>query len=418
MPHASTISVDQMKQVLDVSRLLTVTSDLDLLLRRIAEAACRLLACERASIFLHDPRRQELWSRIALESEEIRFPCGAGIAGHAFTTKQLLHVSQPYRDTRFNPEPDRLNGFITRSLLASPMLGIEGVAVGVLQAINKRDGDFDAADEARIQLLSDQAGVAVQRYDLQRAAVEAVSLRREMELARSIQEALIPVESPRVGGIEAAGWSKTASITGGDCYDLWKTANGRLGIFLADATGHGIGPAIVVSQARALVRALCDATGSARQVLAAVNARLCEDLRGGRFVTAFLGFLEAPDGMLDWCSAGQAPILFRARPTDSFRSFDAVAPPLGILTEFSAEPVEPARLDMGGVICVPSDGIIEARSPRCEQFGVRRVIEHLSNDDDPPERLASRMKEAVRTWQGGEDPADDQTIVVARRVRA
>ena len=98
--------------------------------------------------------------------------------------------------------------------------------------------------------------------------------RQEMRLAKVVQEALIPTQAPRINGIEALGWALPASITGGDCYDLWQTQDGRLGIFLGDATGHGIGPAMVVSQTRTLIRAMCDLQihPDPAKLLAAANA--------------------------------------------------------------------------------------------------------------------------------------------------
>ena len=79
---------------------------------------------------------------------------------------------------------------------------------------------FNEIDLAMLQLLADQAGVAVQRYSLQQAALESVSLRREMELARGVQEAMIPKGKPDVPGLEAAGWTRPASINGGDFFSV------------------------------------------------------------------------------------------------------------------------------------------------------------------------------------------------------
>ncbi|HEY7086526.1 MAG TPA: GAF domain-containing SpoIIE family protein phosphatase [Tepidisphaeraceae bacterium] len=408
------ISAAQMKRVLDVTRLLTVTADLDLLLRRMAESACEILNCERASIFLYDAKADQLWTKVVLGAKEIRVPSGAGIVGAAFQANKLLHVPEPYKDSRFNPEPDRRNNFVTRNLLTCPMVDIEGKAVGVVQAVNKKDGLFMPGDEAMIQLLADQAGVAIQRFHLQQAAIEAVSLRREMDLAKEVQEALIPQEPPRVEGIDAAGWTRTASITGGDCYDLWKTSDGRLGIFVGDATGHGIGPALVVSQARTLIRAMCDMKSDPVELLACANARLNDDLETGNFVTAFVGFLS-PDGTLDWCSAGHGPILIRSSENGSIESFDATAPPLGVLPQLMADRVKTMRLSEGGMICVNSDGINEAFSPAGQQFGAERLIEILSDGGShtASDQIIARVQAAVSQWQGGDEPKDDQTMVIA-----
>ncbi|HWB53428.1 MAG TPA: SpoIIE family protein phosphatase, partial [Tepidisphaeraceae bacterium] len=293
----------QMKQVLEVSRLLAVTTDLDVLLLRIAEAGCAILGCERASIFLHDAEHRQLWTKVALQAKEIRIPDDAGIAGYAFRHNELLHVSKPYEDSRFNPEPDRKTGFVTRNLLTAPMLDINQKPVGVLQAINKRTGDYVSQDRALIRLVADQAGVAIQRYQLQLSAIEAESMRREMDLARQVQQALIPKTLPNLANTQTAGWTRAASVTGGDCFDIWQMADGRLGLFVGDATGHGIGPALIVSQVRTLLRALSDLQHDPHELMILINRRMAQDLDPGLFITAFLGIISA-DGCLRWSSAG------------------------------------------------------------------------------------------------------------------
>ena len=422
-PHTSTpgnghplapISAEQLKQVLDVSRMLAVTTELDPLLKRIAEACCGVLGCDRSSIFLHDPRTDQLWTKVALQSGEIRVPSASGIVGHAFKTNSVFHCPRPYEDPRFNPEPDRKTGFKTRNLLTAPMVDIDRQPVGVIQAINKGAG-FTPADEALIQLLADQAGVAIQRFRLQQAAIEGVELRREMDLAKTVQEAMIPEQMPQVAGIASVGWTQPASITGGDCFDLWRLADGRLGIFLADASGHGIGPALVVAQARTLVRAMCDMEPDPTTLLSRVNARLAEDLEVGRFVTAFVGVLDSR-GELRWCSAGHGPVLVRTRAGGEVAMLDPPAPPLGVMPEFLADPVEPLTLDRGGSLVVLSDGIFEAFNAAGEQFGVENVIKIAQSTSGTPEQLLARIRDSVQQWQGNDEPADDQTVVVASRV--
>src|SRR5688572_9346965 len=262
------ISAEQAKLVLDVSRMLAVTTDLDPLLQRIAESACALLNCERASIFLHDADTNELWTKVALQTSEIRVPAAAGVVGAAFTSNQVLHVPEPYSDQRFNREVDKKTGFVTRNILSAPMASIDNKPLGVVQAINKIGGPFEPADLALIQLLADQAGVALQRYHLQLTAIRAASMRHEMNLARKVQDAMLPKKMPALPGLEAMGWTRPASVTGGDCFDLWPTPDGRLAVFLADASGHGLAPTLVVSQVRTLVRAFADIDPDPRSLLA------------------------------------------------------------------------------------------------------------------------------------------------------
>ena len=422
------ITAGQMSLVLDVARMLAVTSDLDKLLHRIAEAVTALLNCERASIFLHDPSRKELWTTVALGTQEIRLPDTQGIVGHVFHTNQAIHVPRPYDDPRFNRENDQRTGFVTRNLLAAPMVDIRQTPVGVVQAINRiptgssdaSPAGFSEGDVAMLQLLADQAGVAIQRYTLQQAALESLSLRREMELARGVQEALIPREKPDVPGLEAAGWTQPASINGGDVFDLWRTPDGRLGVLVADASGHGIAPAMVACQVRTLVRTLADAEGpraDPMRLITLVNARLHEDLPAGRFVTTFVAFLS-PDGTLSWCSGGHGPIVTRGEEGSggALRLVPATLPPLGIVPELPGEAPPPLRLAPGGALLVASDGITEAGNAAGDMFGEERLLGLLGHKGSgAPDEMIQTVRGAVSQWEGSADPEDDQTVVVVIR---
>jgi serine phosphatase RsbU (regulator of sigma subunit) len=416
MQHDSVISADQLRLVLDVTRSLAVTTDLDALLKYIAEATCKLLQCERASIFLHDRPRAQLWTKVALQSAEIRVPDAAGIVGAAFTSNEVLHVPSPYDDPRFNREVDRKTGFVTRNIVAAPMSDIARQPTGVLQAINKKGGNFSPGDLALIQLLADQAGVALQRYELQKAAVGAEAMRREIELARKVQQAMLPKEMPDVPGIEAMGWTRSASETCGDCFDLWKTSDGRLGILLADASGHGLAPMLVVSQVRTLVRSFSDIDANPRKLLARANERLAADLESDRFVTAFVAFL-APDGTLEWCSAGHGPILIRCAADCKVTELAPTEMPLGVMPDLTGDEVPPVSLNPSGSLAVVSDGIFEATKPiGGEQFGMERVVQTLDQlCTCAPEQIITTLKDAATAWTGSDEPVDDQTIVVVRR---
>lgn len=423
-PSGPAITAGQMGLVLDVSRMLAVTADLDLLLRRIAEAVTALLNCERASIFLHDEKKRELWTKVALGREEIRVPVGSGIVGHVFNANVAVHVARPYDDPRFNRDPDLRSGFVTRNLLAVPMVDINQKPVGVLQAINKSgtagsgfDPAFTENDQAMLQLLADQAGVAVQRYQWQQAAMESLSLRKEMELARRVQEAMIPKRMPDVSGLAAAGWTRAASINGGDVFDLWKTPDGRLGVLLADASGHGIAPAMVACQVRTLVRSLSEAAGSGAnpfKLLSLVNARLYEDLPIGRFLTAFLAFIDG-DGVMSWCSGGQGPVFVHRDASAGVDLLEATLPPIGVIPDLPEERPPDLQLGHDAGLLVASDGITEAFNAAGEMFGEAKVAATLEAHATQPHDVIASLKTEVWRWQGKEEPQDDQTVVVVAR---
>ncbi len=412
------LSTAQMKEVLEISRLLAITADLESLLEKLALATCRLLDCEGSSIWLYDEQSDELYTTVVIKSGHIRLPAKSGIVGAAFRSNSIVNVASAYDDPRFNPSSDQATGFVTRSLMATPMVDIHGKPIGVIEAVNKIGEVFTPQDESLVQLFADQAGVAIQRHDLQHVARQAAELQREIWLARNVQQALLPKKLPVLKGFDLFGWAKSASTTGGDCYDLWQLGDGRLGIFLADASGHGLGPALVVSQIRTLVRTLCDGSSklsSPHEVMLRVNRRLSDDLNPEQFVTAFLGFLDS-EGTIEWQSAGHGPILFRPACDAAIQALPAAIPPLNALDDLPDEPPPPLLLSEGGMLAVMSDGIFESFDAGNQLFGVTRVLESLQDTcHDSAATAVEKLVAVVSKWQKDEAPRDDQTIILVNR---
>jgi phosphoserine phosphatase len=205
--------IEKLRCILDISRRLAATTDLDELLSMIIEAARQVLDCERATIFLYDPERHELFSRVATAAESIRFPADRGIAGAAATQGAVVNVPDAYADPRFNPQIDRETGFRTRNLLTLPLENLDGDLMGVLQALNKPAGPFDRTDEDLACVLGAQAGVALHRWRLLEEFAAKQRMARDLELARTIQQAQFPEDAPVVPGYQIAGWNRPADET-------------------------------------------------------------------------------------------------------------------------------------------------------------------------------------------------------------
>src|SRR5439155_2452087 len=114
---------------------------------------------------------------------------------------------------------------------------------------------FDPWDHELVKTFSAQVGVAVQRQLLLEHYAEKQRIERDLNIARDIQQGLLPKADAKLSGFDIAGWNKPADETGGDCYDYLPLADGSLAITIADATGHGIGPALMIAECRALFRA-------------------------------------------------------------------------------------------------------------------------------------------------------------------
>jgi phosphoserine phosphatase len=414
------VTSDQLRQLLELSRKLAVTIDIEHILPEAARIACAMLDCDRASVFFFDEAADALCTHVAIGAAPICVPRGRGFVGHVFETGQPLLVPDAYADPRFSADNDRRTGFRTRDILTVPMVDLDNTPVGVLQALNSRQGGdaggFSQTHLELLQLVADQTGVAVQRHKLSLQVVASAEMRREMDLAARVQTELLPKEIPQLQSLDVAGWSVPASVTGGDCYDLWTLGDGRLAMLVADAAGHGMAPAMVVAQVRTLVRALADVHLSPAEVLNRVNARLADDLSPQRFVTAVLAYL-ASDGTIDMASAGHGPILCSPAAGEPLQELPSSGLPLVIDPGPSVEAMPPLHLGPGGQLVLLSDGIFEAMDSAGELLGIERVRSLLVGAcDGTADAQLGHVQRLVKEWSGDGELRDDQTIVIARRV--
>src|ERR1700676_2300714 len=153
---------------LDIVADITSQIDLDQLLQRVMTEATRMLGAERSTLFLHDEKTKELFSRVAMGPKigEIRFPDHAGIAGTVFITGKTVNIPHAYADLRFNTSLDKQTGFFTRSILCTPLINKQGSIIGVTQALNKRGGPFSVEDETRLKAFTAQVAIALENAKL------------------------------------------------------------------------------------------------------------------------------------------------------------------------------------------------------------------------------------------------------------
>jgi serine phosphatase RsbU (regulator of sigma subunit) len=267
------------------------------------------------------------------------------------------------------------------------------------------------------------AAVARQIRGYVRAALREAKLQSELEqinhdldLARSIQQGLMPARPPQLDDFEIAGWNQPANQTGGDYFDWQPLPDGQLAISIGDATGHGIGPALVSALCRAYARASFLADQKQEQILERLNTLLASDLADDRFVTFAVIFLNPANSNIKVLSAGHGPILWYRRGADKWENFEAQGIPLGMIDGMSYEDSHLNYLRAGDMIVLVTDGFYEWQNPESEEFGLVRLKEtiHAARDCSPEEVIA-RLYVAVKDFSRGTAQNDDLTAVVLKR---
>jgi phosphoserine phosphatase len=414
--HETALGTEQFRQLLDVARALAQPTDLRVLLEQIVDAARDLLDAERGSVFLHDPSTGELFTTVATDSGEIRLPPGRGLAGECAQRRETVNVPDCYADRRFDPTFDRHSGFRTRCLLAVALVGHDDALVGVMQVLNKRGGAFGDQDERVATALAAQCAVALQRQRLLGELVAKEKMERELEVARQIQVSFLPREMPSIPGYELAGWSRPADQTGGDVYDVVRVDGERAVLLLGDATGHGIGPALSVTQVRSMLRMALRLGAGLDAVFGHLNDQLSDDLPSNRFVTAFLANLDSTAHVVTYQSAGQGPVLHVPAQGEEFRDLATTAVPLGLLPDLPVP--EPGRLSLapGDTLALITDGVFERQEPGGAEFGVQAVVDLVRRHRGMPvDQVIRCIVDACDGFAQGAPQADDMTLLLVRR---
>jgi steroid delta-isomerase-like uncharacterized protein len=243
-------------------------------------------------------------------------------------------------------------------------------------------------------------------------AQERERIEQELRVARQIQQALLPEVTPELHGWQLAAYYKPAREVGGDFYDFLELEDGRLGLVVGDATGHGMPAALVMATTRGMLRAVVGSSESPGEVLARVNEALVAEIPQSTFVTCFYGVLDPENGRFRYANAGHnLPCRRHDGQADELR---ARGMPLGLMPGMSYEEKE-VVLKEGESALFYSDGLVEAHDPDGEMFGFprlrRMVAEHAEEGS-----LVDFLMDELRSFTGeGWEQEDDITLLTLQR---
>lgn len=293
-----------------------------------------------------------------------------------------------------------------------------------------RQGDLSAHSKIDSSITEVQS-LAMAHEEMRIGLASLTKLEGDLQLARQIQQNTFPERLPKLSRYELSAWSIPAEETGGDTYDIIPFSHNAennmvtftendpssVSLLLADATGHGIGPALSVSQVRAMLRMAIRNGTDLSHIVCYMNDQLCHDLHAGRFITAFLGELSTQHDRIDWISAGQAPILHFKNSGNDCTVLDATQAPLGVLE--STPPPSPVTTDIkpGDIFVILSDGIFEAKCENGTTFGLDRIV-HIVKEHatESTENIMDEIRSQLTAHLGSHPANDDQTAIILKRV--
>jgi steroid delta-isomerase-like uncharacterized protein len=245
---------------------------------------------------------------------------------------------------------------------------------------------------------------------------ERERIEQELQVARQIQQALLPEATPELYGWQLAAYYKPAREVGGDFYDYLELEDGHLGLVVGDATGKGMPAALVMATTRGMIRAVAQSLDSPGEVLARVNNALYPDIPSEMFVTCFYAILDPESGRLHYANAGH-DLPYLLHHSEGTHELRATGMPLGLMPEMSYEEKE-AVLREGDSVLFYSDGLVEAHDPHYEMFGFPRLGAPIAEHGEKSSLVDSLLEELYSFVGEGWEQEDDITLLTLKRFRS
>jgi PAS domain S-box-containing protein len=250
----------------------------------------------------------------------------------------------------------------------------------------------------------------------QEEAQERQRIEQELQIARLIQQTLLPKSLPGLPGYDMAAYYQPAREVGGDFYDFLELKDGRLGLVIGDVSGKGVPAAIVMAITRTMLHAAYRLGSPAPgEILHQVNNILHPDIPPNMFVTCLAAILDSRTGRLQYANAGHdLPYLRHASGVSELR---ATGMPLGLMPAMSYEQKE-ITLGPGESILLYSDGLAEAHSPHHEMFGFPRIEKFVGAHSEGAELIDSLLTELEQFTGKDWEQEDDITLLTLQRLHS
>ena len=423
-PAAGLSVVDKLRMLLDITKTISRSLDLDEVLNVVMDTLDSLIPYDAAGIYLvkcsrplaerdGEPDETCVFHTEAVRGydiadlQELRLKMGEGLIGHVAVS------GKPYiaRDVRNDPRYINARAR-TRSEMVAPIISNEEV-IGVFDLESDELDAYSEDDLEVLMLLASQVAIIIDKVMLHEQFFEKQRLETQLEVARQVQLELLPPRDPQLEGFDISAYNFPTEEVSGDYYDWVRVYDDQIGVVIADVAGKGVPAALLMAFLRASLRAASHIGYAPHISMSKVNYLLWESIERNQFVTAFYGILDATNRTLAYSNAGHnPPLLIDADGKTRFEERGGV--PLGMFRD-SRYYEYFATIEPGQMLVLYTDGVTEAMNPSGEEYGGQRLVaaalrgRHLSARE-----LIDFIHRDVIDWTGGLGAHDDVTFFIIK----
>jgi len=410
---------EKLKAVIEITRSLSGTVDLDLMLPKLLDAMFDIFPhADRGCVLLSDADSGEMIPRAfkhRREDADDTVKLSRTIVSKVISEKTGILSADAANDTQFEAS-ESISNLSIRSMMCVPMLGLEGDVLGIIN-IDTQNA-FNQFKDEDLDLLMAVAGQAAISYENARLMVSFMEKQKqdgEMDIARKVQEALLPEELPQVEGYDFFASYDSAQAVGGDYYDAMLLENGKVCLSFGDVAGKGVPGALIMSRMSSCVQNTMSFVDNVGDAVTAINNHMCDNSVEGRFVTYVLIILDPETNEITMVNAGHmSPMILKTDGTVDEFDEETIGLPIGVMEDYPYEVVS-RKIEPGETMVLFTDGVDEAMNPAGELYTLERMREFINNNTRKADDLGKALLADVRKHANGRPQNDDITIMTFGR---
>lgn len=338
---------------------------------------------------------------------------GETILGEVAKSGEALFIRDTKKDPRMEQNTHDDIQFIS-SIIVIPLV-VSNRVLGVLSVSRRGIGNrFSDDDFSNIRSFADYTSLSLDNLFTYLELLEKKEMEREVGIAADIQQKLLPRKLPKFENLQVSAFSIPAKGVSGDYYDIMKLKGGSLALVICDVAGKGVPASLVMIMIRSIIHLIAGSRKNTATIVNWINRGITGKIDIDHFATLSYLTYDPAQRVIEYSNAGHHPLLIYRNATGTLESLDTDGLPLGIETN-TVYTLKKTRLNTGDIICLYTDGIIEAMNIKGEQYGYERLSSFIKqNNREETSNLTKLISKDIESFVGKAKQHDDQTLLLLK----
>ncbi|MCH8874224.1 SpoIIE family protein phosphatase [candidate division KSB1 bacterium] len=413
-------TVEDLWTINQLARLISSTMPVDQILDKVVAVSVKALKAEQGTISLLTAKKENeetgdpfktMIRKVDVSRLVGKYRLDDHLSGWMLSNRKPLTINDVKNDNILKGV--QLNEGI-QSILSVPLM-CKGNLIGVLNIFNKKEaGGFSNNDQRLLSIIASQSAQIIENARLYEEEKQLRRYENELEMARNIQEGLIPKEVPKTKKLDISSFFNPADEVGGDYFDYLDLRNDKIGIVMGDVSGHGAAAALVMTMMKGIVHAITSDFESPEKALAEFNSILNQIGPKEKFVTMIFLVFDLKNMKLVYSSAGHPPLVFYNNKSKTCELVEFICPALGI-SSLSQYKQKQMTLSSGDLILVYTDGVTEAFNAEQEMFEETRLLKAVQEvAKQTSAKTIEHIKKKLKEFTKDASQSDDVAMIAIK----